>query len=96
MNDIIPTYNFLHVFHIRWWNAYGFDHHLFVKEGPIETHFAIAATLYEPEFSVGRVAYTKLNCLENLISHIFEQHESDHDITQFSHAVDKYVLLYRT
>ncbi|KAJ4768861.1 Isopimaradiene synthase [Rhynchospora pubera] len=74
----------------RWWIISGFEDSSISKAKPTETHFGISATLYEPEFETSRVAYTKCNCLENLISYLFDQHHSMNDLALFCQAVKKW------
>lgn len=73
----------------RWWNSCGFDDPLVGNACPRETHFAIAATLYEPEISHSRVAYTKCNCIENTLRDLFESHESVEELKVMCLAVEK-------
>ncbi|KAJ4797709.1 Isopimaradiene synthase [Rhynchospora pubera] len=74
----------------EWWIISGFEDSSISKAKPTETHFGISATLYEPEFETSRVAYTKCNCLENLISYLFDQHHSMNDLALFCQAVKKW------
>nr|CAD1838310.1 unnamed protein product [Ananas comosus var. bracteatus] len=75
---------------LKWWNSCGFDDPLVGNACPRETHFAIAATLYEPEFSHSRVAYTKCNCIENTLRDLFESHESVEELKVMCLAVEKW------
>ncbi|XP_072963760.1 bifunctional levopimaradiene synthase, chloroplastic-like [Typha angustifolia] len=77
---------------LKWWNDCGIlDDHLVVNVwSPEEIHFGIAATLYEPEFSACRIAYTKCNCIENALRALFEFHESTEDLSAMYQAVKKW------
>ncbi|KAJ4768065.1 Isopimaradiene synthase [Rhynchospora pubera] len=74
----------------EWWRICGFEESFVSKARPRETHFGISATLYEPEFSMSRVAYTKCNCLENLIRYLFDQHQSKQELALFCQAIEKW------
>ncbi|KAJ3692495.1 hypothetical protein LUZ60_012845 [Juncus effusus] len=75
---------------LEWWNGCGFDDPLVSNDCPKETHFAISATLYEPQYAAARVAYTKCNCIENLIKDLFENHDSIDDLKLFTQAVKRW------
>lgn len=74
----------------RWWNGCGFNNPPpKMKICPEAVYFSIAATLYEPEFSLCRMAYAKCNCIEEIIRYLFESHESIEDLKTLCQAVEK-------
>ncbi|KAK8953146.1 hypothetical protein KSP40_PGU020805 [Platanthera guangdongensis] len=90
-------HNKLHAMHsreansiIQWWNSYGFDDVLMTQLNPREIHFSISATIYEPEFSASRIAYTKSNCLEIMLRDVFQSHESIDELNLFCQAINEW------
>ncbi|KAK8939554.1 hypothetical protein KSP40_PGU016703 [Platanthera guangdongensis] len=90
-------HNKLHAMHnreansiIQWWNSCGFDDVLVTQLNPREIHFSISATIYEPEFSSSRIAYTKSNCLEIILRDVFQSHESIDELNLFCQAINEW------
>ncbi|XP_020588789.1 bifunctional abietadiene synthase, chloroplastic-like isoform X2 [Phalaenopsis equestris] len=90
-------HNKLHAMHTReansiltWWNSYGFDDPLITLLNPKEIHLSICTSIYEEEFSASRIAYTKWNCIENILKDMFQSYESIEELKLFCQAINEW------
>ncbi|WOK97777.1 Bifunctional levopimaradiene synthase, chloroplastic [Canna indica] len=75
---------------LRWWNNSGLADPSITSISPKEIYFSIVATLYEPQFSESRMAYTKCNAIENVLKDLFQNHRSAADLKLMCEAVDQW------
>ncbi|KAI0523969.1 hypothetical protein KFK09_003333 [Dendrobium nobile] len=75
---------------LLWWNSCGFDNPPVTQLNPKDIHFSICAAIYESEFSISRIAYTKCNCIESILKDVFHSHESFQELKLFCQAIHEW------
>ncbi|KAH9317871.1 hypothetical protein KI387_019640, partial [Taxus chinensis] len=75
----------------RWWKSSGLTKLCFTPDRLVETYFAVAASMFEPEFAMCRAVYTKASLFIVILNYLYEAYAgSAHDIALFSEAVNRW------
>ncbi|KAJ7553191.1 hypothetical protein O6H91_06G087400 [Diphasiastrum complanatum] len=75
---------------ISWWNQSGFTELSFTRQRPAEIYFSIAACMFEPEFALIRLAYTRTACITLILDDLFDSYESVANLQLFLKAVKRW------
>lgn len=88
-------YNLCQSFHqkdlvqvLRWNKECQFDKLIFARQKPIECFFSIAATLFEPEYSLARIVWACCGVLTTIIDDLFDVKGSLEELNGFMHVVN--------
>nr|AOG18229.1 copalyl pyrophosphate synthase-like protein [Taiwania cryptomerioides] len=77
----------------RWWKASGLAKLDFYPHRLVEIYFAVAASMFEPEFALCRAVYTKVSIFVVILKYFLEAYAtSGQDVTLFSEAVTRWDL----
>ncbi|XXG39367.1 hypothetical protein AAC387_Pa01g0342 [Persea americana] len=75
----------------RWWATLEVSELAFaetLRSGILKCHFAISTALFEPQFSMFRLAFAKTGCLVTLVDDLFDvQYSQRQELTSFHEAV---------
>ncbi|GLJ48438.1 hypothetical protein SUGI_1022410 [Cryptomeria japonica] len=77
----------------RWWKSCGLAKVGFIPDRLVEIYFAVAASMFEPEFAMCRVVYTKASIIVFILKYCFEAYVAlAHDVALFSKAISRWDL----
>ncbi|KAH9321010.1 hypothetical protein KI387_015649 [Taxus chinensis] len=76
----------------RWWIACDFRKLKFTRERHIEIYFAVAAGMFEPEYSDCRISFTKIGCLLVVLDDLYDKSTSHEDIKLFNEEFNRWDL----
>nr|QWV53998.1 copalyl diphosphate synthase-like 2 [Chamaecyparis formosensis] len=75
----------------RWWIASGLSKLGFTPDRLVETYFAVAASMFEPEYATCRAVYTKISIFIVILNYFYDAYAtSGNDVTLFSEAVTRW------
>nr|H8ZM73.1 RecName: Full=Bifunctional cis-abienol synthase, chloroplastic; AltName: Full=Diterpene synthase TPS4; Short=AbdiTPS4; Flags: Precursor [Abies balsamea]AEL99953.1 diterpene synthase TPS4 [Abies balsamea] len=77
---------------VRWCKSSGFTELKFTRDRVVETYFAVASSMFEPEFSTCRAVYTKISVLLVILDDLYDGYGSPDEIKLFSEAVKRWDL----
>ncbi|KAI5067268.1 hypothetical protein GOP47_0017796 [Adiantum capillus-veneris] len=93
----IADYNFCQSFHqrelgqlLRWYDQSQFSQSRFTEQNPVESFFAISATLFEPEYSVARIVWAMCSILTAALKGLFHSKGSSEELSEVLVAIRRW------